>query len=69
MEKNVGQMDSIVRVVFGGFLGLVSLLILGGIVGGPAILSPIFGLVAVILLVTGLSGSCGLYSLLGVRTN
>jgi sorbitol-specific phosphotransferase system component IIBC len=65
MEKNVGQADSIARVGLGAVLGLVSLLVLGG----PPILSPVLGLAAVILLVTGLTSTCGLYSVLGVRTN
>jgi hypothetical protein len=33
------------------------------------ILSPVLGLAAVILLVTGVTGTCGLYSVLGIRTN
>lgn len=69
MEKNVGQVDSLARIGIGAVLGVVSLLVLGGTVGGPTILSPVLGLAAVILLVTGVTGTCGLYSLLGVRTN
>lgn len=69
MEKNVGRGDSIVRIGLGAVLGVVSLLVLGGSVAGPAVLSPVLGLAAVILLVTGLTSTCGLYSVLGVRTN
>jgi hypothetical protein len=69
METNVGRADSIARVGLGAVLGLVSLLILGGTVGGPTILAPVLGLAAVILLVTGLTSTCGLYSALGIRTN
>lgn len=69
MEKNVGQADSIARVGLGAILGLASLLVLGGTVGGPTILSLVLGLAAVILLVTGLTSTCGLYSALGIRTN
>jgi hypothetical protein len=69
MEKNVGQVDSIARIGLGALLGIVSLLMLGGTVGGPMILSPVLGLAAVILLVTGVTGTCGLYSVLGIRTN
>lgn len=69
MEKNVGQVDSLARIGIGAVLGVVSLLVLGGTVGGPTILSPVLGLAAVLLLVTGVTGTCGLYSLLGVRTN
>jgi hypothetical protein len=69
MEKNVGQVDSIARIGIGAVLGVVSLLVLGGTVGGPTILSPVLGLAAVILLVTGFTGTCGLYSVLGIRTN
>jgi hypothetical protein len=69
MEKNVGQADSIARVGLGAILGIVSLLVLGGTVGGPTSLSPVLGLAAVILLATGLTSTCGLYSVLGIRTN
>ncbi|MFC3476893.1 YgaP family membrane protein [Halobacterium litoreum] len=69
MEQNVGSTDSLVRVLLGAVLGVVSLAILGDYVDAAPILSPILGVAAVALLATGLTSTCGLYSLLGVRTN
>ena len=69
MERNVGSTDALVRVLLGALLGIASLAILGGYVEAAAILSPVLGLAAVMLLATGLTNTCGLYSALGVRTN
>ncbi|MDH5019830.1 YgaP family membrane protein [Halobacterium rubrum] len=68
MERNVGSTDAVVRVLLGALLGVASLAILGDYVEAAAILSPVLGLVAVILLATGLTNTCGLYSVLGVST-
>ncbi|MFA1611854.1 YgaP family membrane protein [Halobellus rubicundus] len=68
MEKNVGQTDSIVRIVVGALAGLVSLGILGSVVPGPGILSLVLGIVALLMLGTGLTGRCGVYSLVGIDT-
>ncbi|MFC7095851.1 YgaP family membrane protein [Halobaculum marinum] len=68
MEKNVGSTDQLVRVLVGAVAGVVSLATLAGVIGLPAILSPILGVVAVAMLVTGLTSTCWLYSLLGVST-
>ncbi len=65
MERNEGKVDRIVRVI----LGIVLLYV--GIVpmGLSGIWSYVVVLVALILLVTGLSGFCGLYSVIGIKTN
>ncbi len=75
MEENVGDTDSLVRIVLGALLGLASLLILAQeqgmvneIVSAPAIASPILGVMAIILLATGFSSKCALYSALGMDT-
>jgi len=68
MDQNVGRMDSIVRIAVGAIAGLVSLGILGNVVAGPPILSLVLGVVAIAMLVTGATGRCGLYSLIGVNT-
>lgn len=68
MERNVGSTDALVRVLLGALLGIASLAIIGDYVEAAAILSPVLGLVAVILLATGLTNTCGLYSVLGVST-
>ncbi|MFC6952654.1 DUF2892 domain-containing protein [Halorubellus litoreus] len=69
MEQNVGRSDGIGRVALGGVLGVVSLAILGdAIAGAPVALSPVLGALSLILLITGATNTCGLYSLLGVDT-
>jgi hypothetical protein len=68
MERNVGSLDQNVRIVVGALAGLLSLATLGGQVGLPDVAAPVLGIVAVVALVTGLSGTCGLYSVLGVST-
>lgn len=75
MEENVGDTDSLVRIVLGAVLGLASLLILAQeqgmvneIVSAPVIASPILGLLAIVLLATGFTSKCGLYSALGMDT-
>ncbi|MFB6308826.1 MAG: DUF2892 domain-containing protein [Haloarculaceae archaeon] len=68
MERNVGRTDSIVRIAVGAVAGLVSLGILGRVVPGPGVLSLVLGIVALLMLGTGLTGRCGVYSALGVDT-
>jgi hypothetical protein len=58
LERNEGTVDRIVRVV--GGLGLISLAFVG-----PATSLGWLGLVP---LLTGLVGTCPIYSLLGLRT-
>lgn len=62
MEKNVGSIDRIIRIVVGIVLllwGLGS----GGLLGWIAV---IIGLIA---LLTGILGTCWLYKLLKINTN
>jgi len=61
ITKNVGGIDRVIRIAAG--LGLV---FAAYKTGGPA--AYILGFAAVIALVTGLVGWCGLYVLLGVNT-
>lgn len=68
MDKNVGTMDKNVRIGIGAVLGSVSLATLAGAAPLPAIASPILGVVALVMLGTAATGTCGLYSLLGVDT-
>lgn len=60
MTQNVGSIDRGLRIVVG--LGLLSLLLL--LDGGARWL----GLLGIPLLASGLFGTCGAYSLLGVST-
>ncbi|MEF8880211.1 MAG: DUF2892 domain-containing protein [Candidatus Nanohaloarchaea archaeon] len=76
MEENVGLTDQKVRVTLGAISGLVSLLLLAqsqGIISEtvalPAIASPVLGLVAIVLLVTGYKKKCQIYSMLGMDTS
>lgn len=68
MEKNVGTTDKQVRTAVGAIAGLVSLAILAGVVPLPVLLSPILGVVALIMLGTAATGSCPLYTIAGIQT-
>lgn len=69
MQRNVGSTDSAVRIAIGAVLGALSLAVLANLVPLPALASPVLGVIALIALVTGATRTCGLYSLLGVRTD
>lgn len=69
MKRNVGPTDRKVRLVAGAALGITSLGILLDLLPLPSVASPALGVVALILLATGASGTCGLYSLVGVNTD
>jgi hypothetical protein len=68
MRTNVGDTDKFTRTAAGAVAGAVSLAILAEAVSLPAVLSPVLGLAAAILLVTSYTGVCPLYSVLGVDT-
>ncbi len=63
LHRNVGTADRVIRIILGVALsaGLVA-----GIVSSP--LAYVVGLVAAILLVTGVTGFCPLYALLRIST-
>lgn len=62
-EKNVGMIDRVVRIV----LGIILLyLFVVNMVAAPW--SYLVALIGLILLVTGVVGSCPLYSMLGMNT-
>jgi len=58
MKKNIGSIDKIARIVIGAIL--IGLAVTGTI--------GVWGWIGVVPLVTGLLGSCPLYSMLGIRT-
>ena len=69
-------MDQKVRIALGAVSGLVSLLVLAQsqnlvseMVSLPAIASPVLGVAALALLVTGYRKKCQLYSMLGMDTS
>jgi len=68
MEQNVGSMDKRVRIGLGAVFGLASIATLAGSVGLPTLAAPVLGVLSLMMLGTALSGTCLLYSVLGVST-
>jgi hypothetical protein len=62
LEVNEGRIDRIFRLIFGVIFLLVGLKLL------TAPLSYVAYIIAIILLFTGLTGHCSLYSLFGIST-
>ncbi len=63
MKRNVGTIDRVIRI---GIALIIGVLYLTGQLSGTA--AVILGIVALILLITGLFGSCPLYAALGMST-
>lgn len=72
MQENVGDTESIVRILLGAVAGLLSLGILADVLPSslniPEIASPILGVLAIVLLATGFTSKCELYSVLDINT-
>ena len=68
MAQNVGATDKRVRTALGAVLGTVSLATLAGVLSLPGIAALVTGVAAIVMLGTAATGTCGLYSLLGVDT-
>jgi hypothetical protein len=66
MNNNVGSVDQTLRTGIGAVTGVTSIAILRGVGSLPTVLSPVLGVVAVMMLVTAAVGTCPVYSLLGV---
>jgi hypothetical protein len=62
-EKNVGMIDRVVRIILG--IVLIAVFALNMVAAPWSYLVAIIGLIA---LVTGVVGTCGLYSILGIST-
>ena len=62
MKRNEGTADRVIRVL----LGIILLYLATAKLSGT--LAVILGVIAVILLVTGVTGFCALYKVLGVNT-
>ncbi|MDI1302065.1 MAG: DUF2892 domain-containing protein [bacterium] len=58
MDRNIGDIERVVRVVAG--LGLLALVFVGP--------KTLWGLIGIVPVATGLSGWCPPYSLLGINT-
>jgi len=57
MKKNVGKTDKTIRIILGVLIGAAGIYF-----------STWWGLIGLIPLLTGVFGTCGLYSLFGVST-
>jgi ammonia channel protein AmtB len=68
MNRNVGSTDQVLRIVVGALAGIVSISIVADMVSLPAVLSPVLGIVAIMMLGTSVTGTCPIYSILGVET-
>ena len=62
-EKNVGMIDRVIRIIFG-----IVLLYLFAVNMVAAPWSYLVALIGLILLVTGVVGTCPLYSMIGMNT-
>ena len=63
MKKTVGKADAAVRIIIAAVIGIMYLA--GYIVGAIAL---VLGIIAVLLLVTGITGYCPAYSIFGIST-
>lgn len=63
MFVNEGIVDRVIRVVLGLVLGFLAYHGTGGVVG-----EWIFGIVGAVAFITGVTGFCALYRLVGIRT-
>lgn len=68
MNQNVGATDRQLRTLLGALAGVGSLATLANAVSLPEIAAPVLGVIALVLLGTAMTGTCGLYSVLGVDT-
>ncbi len=64
MKKNEGTADRVIRVILGFILIYIGAIQLGL----SGVLAYIVVLVGLILLITGTTGFCGLYTVIGINT-
>ena len=64
MNVNIGGTERAIRTTFGVIFAILAIVQLGGAVG-----IIIFGILALLALVTGISGTCPLYSAFRVDAN
>jgi hypothetical protein len=62
MKQNVGEKDRLFRTIFGVYAMLLGFLFIQGVVG------IILGALGAIAFITGLTGVCMIYTLLGIST-
>lgn len=63
MKRNVGTADTIIRILIAV---IVAVLYFTNVIGGT--LAIVLGIAALILLITGVFGFCGLYRIFGINT-
>lgn len=63
MKPNEGTTDRMIRLVLG-----VVLIIIGWLILGNNTLGIIMDIIGVVLIITGITGFCGIYKVLGVNT-
>lgn len=66
MNRNVGSTDKALRTAAGAVVGATSLGILAQMISLPTVLSPVFGVIALVMFTTATMGTCPIYSMLGV---
>jgi hypothetical protein len=64
MEKTIGNTDRIIRIIVGIILILIPFIFSAG-----SVLKAILVILGIIVLLTGITRMCLLYSLLGINTN
>jgi len=68
MDRNVGSVDSIARIVIGLVLGIAGIAVVAGYTDLGVVVGAIGVLAGAILVVTGATNKCPLYAGLGVNT-
>ena len=66
MRRNIGSVDETLRTAVGAVMGAISIAILTGILSLPTVLSPVLGVVAIMMLATATMGTCPVYSMFGI---
>jgi hypothetical protein len=66
MDQNVGSTDQVLRTAVGAVAGVASIATLVGTASLPAVLSPVLGIVAIMMLATAAVGTCPIYSMFGI---
>lgn len=67
VDSNISSTDQKLRVAGGAAAGALSIAVLGG-APFPPILSPVLGVIALIMIATATVGTCPIYSALGVSS-
>jgi hypothetical protein len=67
MNRNISSTDQKLRVAGGAVAGALSVVVLG-VAPLPPVLSPVLGVIALIMIATATVGTCPIYSALGVSS-